>query len=650
MSALRTDIQALRGYAVLVVLLYHAQIGPFGAGFLGVDIFFVISGFLITTLIARSLERGDFSLADFYARRAKRLLPAAYITIVATGLAAPWFLDQQGIADLAWQIVGAITFTANFVFWQQTDYFAGNSDLKPLLHTWSLSVEEQYYLMLPGLLMLLPRVRWLRAVLVVMVLSLMLCLAGAAFKPVLTFYLLPTRAWELLMGSAGALWLMRAGTQPPRLLSALCLPAVMLVIALPAVRVSGPHPGWVALLVCVATLVVILGQAPMLNRSSLSRWLAWWGDRSYSLYLVHWPIFALLRNGWVGSEDDLPLPIRLGALVLSVVLAWLLHRFVEEPARRYSWQPTRASLVSVFAVSICVMMIVPLAQKLAAPASDYRALRAANFGFSRDCDLEKQLFRPMPECRNGEHPRVLVWGDSYAMHLVPGLAAGGAAMPILQATRTGCGPMLDIAFRSRSNRAGGLAYDLNWAQNCILFNDAVLDHVAAQPDLHTVVMSSRLTAYVGGADLDHVSRDGGVIGPANVERAADAMFETAARLRALGKKVVFIAPPPAAGFDIGACTERQHSRRLILGAPEDCLIDVMEYRRRRIAVLDLLDRMERGGIPVLRFDEYLCGPTHCASAMDGTLLYRDSGHLSRAGSVLLARRMDLLVRATNAAR
>src|SRR5690348_9810931 len=157
----RTDIQALRGLAISLVLLYHAGIGLFPRGFLGVDIFFVVSGYLITGLVKEGIEDGTFRFSYFYFRRAKRLLPAAYATFLIVALVAPSVLDAQELRDLTRQLFGAVTFTANFVLLFQSGYFSSAAELKPLLHTWSLSIEEQYYLLLPAFLVFTPRKYWI---------------------------------------------------------------------------------------------------------------------------------------------------------------------------------------------------------------------------------------------------------------------------------------------------------------------------------------------------------------------------------------------------------------------------------------------------------------------------------------------------------
>lgn len=241
-SAFRVDIQALRGLAILLVVVYHAELlASLKAGYLGVDIFFVVSGYLITGIVTKGLQDGSFSFSGFYFRRAKRLLPAAYVTFLATTLLSIAFLTTPALRDYLWQLVGAVTFTGNMVLWTQTGYFAPAAELKPLLHVWSLSIEEQYYLLLPAVLVLTPRRFWTPGVWVVLLISLALCLGLVAAKPGATFYLLPTRAWELALGSLGVLVLHER--QSPYL-RALFWPALAALLLVPFFPTGAPHPGW----------------------------------------------------------------------------------------------------------------------------------------------------------------------------------------------------------------------------------------------------------------------------------------------------------------------------------------------------------------------------------------------------------------------
>ena len=293
----RRDIQALRGLAILLVLLHHAKLDFLTAGYLGVDIFFVISGYLITQIIRRDLENGIFSFPAFYFRRAKRLLPAAYVTLLVTTLLSALFLTQSEARDFFKQLVGAVTFTGNIALWLQTGYFEGAANLKPLLHVWSLSIEEQYYMLLPAAMVLAPRRYWLPAMAMLLILSMALCFALAGSKPGATFYLLPTRGWELALGSLGAL--MPAKAMLDKRVSGLVWPALLMLLVIPAFPTGIVQPWGDAALVCAATLVVILGRHPSLVQSPALLPLARLGDFSYSLYLVHWPLFAFANNAYV---------------------------------------------------------------------------------------------------------------------------------------------------------------------------------------------------------------------------------------------------------------------------------------------------------------------------------------------------------------
>ncbi len=295
----RLDIQVLRGWAVAIVVLDHARLGPFEAGFLGVDVFFVISGFLIGGIVLRDLDSGCFSFREFYLKRARRILPAAYVTMILTALAGIWFLTSIEFKDLKDQMVGGVTFTINFLFASETDYFSPKADTKPLLHMWSLAVEEQFYLIFPAILFLVPRSWRAIAISAFALISLIACLVMVSGgRQVEAFYLLPSRAWELLIGSLLAVFALEL-SRHQRLWDLLFWPALGGLISLPFFT-FGQHPGIQAAAVCLCTAAVILANKSWLGALSPIRWL---GDVSYSLYLVHWPIAVFAFSSYYGSPS-----------------------------------------------------------------------------------------------------------------------------------------------------------------------------------------------------------------------------------------------------------------------------------------------------------------------------------------------------------
>jgi peptidoglycan/LPS O-acetylase OafA/YrhL len=643
----RIDIQALRGVAVLIVVLYHLKLGGVAAGYLGVDIFFVISGFLITDMVARAIRRGEFSVREFYFRRARRLLPAAYTTLLATALLAPWFLNQRELRDFGAQVLGALTFTGNIVLWQQSGYFEGAADLKPLLHVWSLAVEEQYYFVLPALLLWLGPRRWRAGLALLLLASLALCLLGSYFKPVATFYLLPTRAWEMLIGSLAALCQPAAPAAaaalagPNRALRLLFAPSLLCLLLLPLWPLPGGHPGLNAALVCGATAVIILRSHPALEQSRPSRLLAGLGDLSYSLYLVHWPIIAFIKNAWMGDAPQVPATLTWSALGLSLLGAWLLYRYVEVPMRSFPYARRGRLAAGTLAASATLALITPLTLQLA-PALDMRELRRPNFGLAVACEYGG-AFEPKAQCSTRGTPTMLVWGDSYAMHLVPGLAEGWAPHGMIQATMSRCGPLLGMAPYSPAAAGQADAPDRRWAESCIAFNRSVLDYLRRTDSIHTVVLSSPLQQYLDAGQFDLlVERQQGYAAiPSDPAAVHASLRATVDAVRRLGKRVALVAPPPSSDFNIGDCLERQLRGAVTLGDLPGCAVSRAAYQHRRAPVLALLQQMQRDGTPVISFDAWLCGPEACRTTVDGTMLYRDSGHFSVEGSRLVARRMLL---------
>lgn len=642
---IRADIQALRGFAVLVVLFYHANIGFTHGGFLGVDVFFVISGFLITGLIRDAIEGGTFNLWTFYVRRAKRLLPAAYATFLGAALLAPFFLASSEMRDFQRQLVGALTFTANFSLLRQSGYFEGASVLKPLLHIWSLAIEEQYYFLLPITLYLLPRRFWKMATMAVIIASLAFCWLLAQKNAAAAFYLLPTRAWELGIGSYGALIFLRNGC-PPKWLKSAFWPALAVLLALPFVPEYGRHPGLNALAICVATLVIILRRHPGPQTSSLVGAMGKFGNISYSLYLVHWPLFAFLNNAWLGEagNEHPPLAWRAGVLLLSIALAVILNRTIEKPLRFMPLTNPVKIFAASLAASLAVLLLSRGAALATAPTTNYAELRRSNHGLSEKCAFTAN-FEPIAECRTSDEPEIMVWGDSYAMHLLGGIAspamnAGG----VVQATRNTCGPMLGVAPVSEDPNS---AYDINWARSCVAFNDSVLAYLQKNSSIKIVVLSSLLSQYLDATQHQLlVRKEAGqpyLLEDAQQRAAIEGLKATIDAVRSAGKKIVIIAPPPQSGLDIGRCTERLERGLPILGAMNGCQINRASYEQSRKPVLDMLDAVSAAAnVGIIRFDPFLCHSGGCDTSIDGIAIYRDTGHLSIQGSAAIAGKMQLV--------
>ena len=339
-ASFRSDIEGLRAIAVLLVLLYHADLLGVSGGFIGVDVFFVLSGFLITSLLLRELATtGTVSLSNFWARRARRLLPASGLVLVATLLFSRIALDGLSQAELARDAFAACAFVANIRFYAVgTDYLTSQLPPSPLLHFWSLAVEEQFYFVWPGLLMLLVRRmrisrRGLAIVLGAMwAVSFAVCVWFTAHDQPWAFFMLPARTWELLTG-AGLAFVGGALVRLPKHQRALLGWIGLIVVIVSAVAFDGSmrFPGWIAAIPVLATAAIINagGVAAGPVRVLRATPLQWVGARSYAIYLWHFPILILVDRKW----GPLSAPARVGLLVLAVLLAAVSYQLIENPVR-----------------------------------------------------------------------------------------------------------------------------------------------------------------------------------------------------------------------------------------------------------------------------------------------------------------------------
>ncbi|MDM9629014.1 acyltransferase family protein [Rhizobium sp. S152] len=347
----RAEIDGLRAIAVVPVLLFHAAIYPFSGGYVGVDIFFVISGYLITGILMKEIEQGSFSVVGFYDRRIRRIYPALFATIIVTAIAAAFVLYADDLKDFGQSVVATLTFMSNVLFWHETNYFAPNAEFKPLLHTWSLAVEEQFYVLFPLLLSVLAhrgRRGRFAVIAVLTLISFGAAEVAASRSPASAFFLLPFRSWELSAGALLALYENGRARPAGRIASfGGAIGLLLIAYSVVGLDLETPFPGrWALLPVCGALLVLHFAQASnLIGRMLGSPVPVAIGLISFSLYLVHQPIFALYRYARITEPSRFEM---MALIALSFVLASISWKLIEQPFRRVRFRSR-----TVFASAAC---------------------------------------------------------------------------------------------------------------------------------------------------------------------------------------------------------------------------------------------------------------------------------------------------------
>jgi len=585
----RPDIDGLRAVAVLAVVAYHAWPRALGGGFVGVDVFFVISGFLIT----RILLAPDFSFASFYARRVRRIFPALLIVLAATAAIGATFLPPDNLRNLLVHTIGGGLFVANIVSYHDVGYFNGVAELKPLVHLWSLGVEEQFYLLWPVLVLLAVRKKVLApAIAIVAVASLALFLWWSERDPRAAFYLSPARFWELLAGAM----LVRTAV-PERWRGAAAATGVALIAA-SAVLLSAEteFPGLLMLVPVVgACLVVASPGAHRAGRLLASRAAVAIGLVSYPLYLWHWPLLSLLRN-----FDRAPSTAAICATVaLAFVLATLTWRTVERPLVALRLRPLAATLAAAMLAGVGLAA----AAREAMPADSNEIANAA-------CTA-RYPFRPdgLWFCRLSKDtaPTVLLLGDSHANHLYDGVAEVFPNDAVLAIGA--CMPTVGLVYPGRADGGDACVNERFAVQSEYLQRQAI-----EKAPLRWVVLSAMWRSFdAEGREIDSwtgapTSTFGPVTGSAldayvaGIERQLDRLGNDVA--------VTIVLDTPRRGLAVDVQRRRQ--------APFRQRIVALAQRRANVQVLDPMTT--------------LCGDTWCAWNR-----LRDANHLSHAGSVVVAR-------------
>lgn len=629
----RPDIDGLRAVAVLAVVFYHYGIGPLAGGFVGVDIFFVISGFLITGIVQKEIEQGRFTFAGFYQRRVRRLFPALFVVLLATLLAGLVILLPTDLALLGRTMVATVLFASNLFFWRNSGYFDGSSDNNPLLHTWSLAVEEQFYIVFPVFLLLVHRyIRGLRTLVLWLgtVGSFLLCVWMQHDRPDATFYLSPFRAWELSLGALLAVGALPLASRRWQRECLAALGAVLIGYAVLFIQPNEQFPGWRAALPVLGAAMII--QAGIAGDSLVKRMLStgpmvFVGLISYSLYLWHWPlqVFANFLDQFHGLGQ-----MRWLLFVLAMLLASASYYLVEKPFRHPRRTQNRKALFMVAGALSCVLLAAGMAmvQSNGLPARlpaqvvalDRERTPEIPFVDCMDREIADAGFQNL--CRfgaTGVQPTVLFWGDSHSLAWAPAIddVLAKRGMAAIFAGGSACAPLVGIINPS--------------AVPCRDRNKAVMDELTGSPGISTVILVASWSSYSNPDGRYRLQDDAGNQG--NLAVFPRALRNTVAMLRANGKRVWLIGPTPRAPGDIPLLMAIAEQR----DGKQPAQIPAQEYTRRMAAFYRVAEALPTDpGLLLSNPGPWLCDASLCRYALDGMPLYRDDGHLNVRGARYLS--------------
>lgn len=632
----------MRAIAVISVVAFHA----FGVkgGFSGVDIFFVLSGYLITSIIFENLGKGSFGFLDFYSRRIKRIFPALSLVLTSCLVLGWILLFADEYQQLGWHVFSGAGFFSNFTLLRESGYFDVAAEKKPLLHLWSLGIEEQYYILWPLITYSLYKLRvnlgWMIAALVLALFSMNVFYVRV--DPVATFYLPHTRFWELLIGSFVAYVMVFKKNQinlSSNVLNGLSVIGLALIIfGIILLNNKMTFPGWWALLPTVGTaLIIFSGENNFVGQRILSnRVLVWFGLISYPLYLWHWPLLSFLK-----ILGDQPKFTKFLAIVASVFLAWLTQKFIERPIRFGKDHSYKVILLVVTIVCIGLMgfavnqfsgypgriddgaqgaLVTKYRSEILWPEENNHSKECVDkFGADQYC-LISQINLP---------PTAVIVGDSHANHFYYGLndyvESRGGNLLLLGAG--GCLPFYGID-RGRHPQAGNV--------NCYARTSKFYDYVLNQASIKTVIFSFVHTEPYRN-DIQFIDRWGKINHSDNYRNAVEAFVRTIKLLRERGKQVIVIYDLPNLTADPKDC----FSKRPYVAGQRQCRMDqlqmIMNFDRYDQFLKDVKSQAE---FDIFHTHQYLSGNFPVNS--DGVLTYRDATHLSMTGSKFFSKKYNFL--------
>ena len=647
-ASYRPDIDGLRALAVVAVVAFHAFPAMAPGGFIGVDVFFVISGFLITGTILDSLRRQEFSFGDFFGRRIRRIFPALIVVLAAVlGLGWKALLADEYLR-LGRHAAAGAGFLQNFQLMSESGYFDASATQKPLLHLWSLSIEEQFYVMWPLLVWLFwhTRIPVVMLTVCVMVASFWFNLSLMTDAAVMGFYSPFSRVWELALGATLAA-VAAPAAEPSRerpVIRDVCAALGLALILLASVRLTSTrsYPGWAALLPTIGTgLLLRAGGDTWLARHLLSsRGLVWIGLISYPLYLWHWPLLSLLA---IVSAESAAWEHRLLTVLVSVLLAALTYACVERPLRRLpvSLHRSLTAVALLASMGIAGAMVVRAdgyPHRLQAFEEQVAAIRAVV-----ESDAGCRAMVPIAGARYCRlstadvPPTVALFGDSHANSLFAPLAKrfGAVGENLLVLGGGGCVPFWDFET--------GVVGEPN---GCDRQMRPQLEYLVETPSITTVILAHRGAVHVEGRDLtrpnEMILRDGNDTSdrpkPDLYRRGLE---QAVRRFQAAGKRVVLLLDAPEFTYDPTACLDLARPYGSPFVRRPSCRLpwtDV-EARNRRYEAITRDVARTLGGVAVIDLKAALCSTDSCDGVHDGQLLYRDADHLSTLGAEYVIERL-----------
>lgn len=648
----RPDIDGLRAIAVLSVVIFHAFPEWMKGGFIGVDIFFVISGFLISTIIFENLDRGTFSFSEFYARRVKRIFPGLLLVLTAS-LAFGWFaLLADEYKQLGKHIAAGAGFVSNLVLWSESGYFDSSAEMKPLLHLWSLGIEEQFYIVWPLILWFAWKRKFnlLTLTIIAALVSFTLNIKGIKHHSIATFYSPQTRFWELLSGSVLAWctlykkslfnsyklradgWLAKIVYREPveangkTLSNAIsAVGCLLLIYGFWQITKDVSFPGkWAIIPTLAAVLIIMAGPESWINSKILSnKIVVWFGLISFPLYLWHWPLLVFPRIIMdEGNSTRFGLPL----IAAAIFLAWLTYKFVEVYFRHGNHSFRKVAMLVACAAAVGTAgFYVYRANGLPARPS-VQAL--AQFGWGNDAKdaLCIKKYGEAEFCRLSKDakPTVMIIGDSISWQLYFGIAkeTAGTGDTVLSLGQGGCAGFLGFSQRDDF-------------KNCESVTQKSLNIALNEDSVKTVVLSA-YPRYFSGAEM---TINSGLDSDTNKKISSEKEFSEYTEqsfskiIRALlgkGKQVIFVKNNPSLGFDPRTCVRRLFSGESDSNCSESRVVFDSSDKKYGEVIDSVLGKYTQ--VKLFELSKILCDSENCYAMRDGKMLYRDTYHLSIDGS------------------